>query len=254
MKPTALQENTTVAESNKKKSVAPKDTVQFSSSDSEESLDKNISAQAQNRFNKAKKLNRIVRKSRIQKEKDAKQQKEELVSGAKNLGNYKKLYLARKIKAKDWIYKIVNFLTLGMLSVANFWTKSQIEEKFKFQKVKDLEKSNHIVVIDSTGKKRFIRIQNKTLTLKEEFELETFVFILDRKLFYWDYQQNKFESAEEFRERMTVKELVSQGERGLPQKIIQNLQETFGTNCMVIMSTSLLQRCRNVLSTPFASF
>lgn len=109
----------------------------------------------------------------------------------------------------------MNFLTVGLLSVANFWTKNQIEEKFKFQKLKALEKASHIICIDSTGKKRFIRIQNKTLTLKEDFELETFAFTLDRKLFYWDYQQNKFESAEDFRERITIKELVQQGAQGL---------------------------------------
>ena len=74
--------------------------------------------------------------------------------------------------------------------------------------MKDLEKSSHVVCVDSIGTKRFIKIENKTLTLKQDFELETFVFIMDRKLFYWDYQQNRFESAEEFRDKMTVKELL----------------------------------------------
>lgn len=53
--------------------------------------------------------------------------------------------------------------------------------------MKDLEKSTHVVCVDSIGKKRFIKIENKTLTLKQDFELETFVFRMDRQLFYWDY-------------------------------------------------------------------
>ena len=59
-----------MADSSRKKFQDSKDTVQFSSSDSEESLDKNIVRQSEHRFQKAKKLNRIVRKSRIQREKE----------------------------------------------------------------------------------------------------------------------------------------------------------------------------------------
>lgn len=56
----------------------------------------------------------------------------ELVKGAKKLGNYQKLYLAKKNTAKDWLYSLVNVLTVGMLSIANSWTKNSIEERVKY--------------------------------------------------------------------------------------------------------------------------
>lgn len=140
--------------------------MQFSSSDSEESLEQNIVSLSQSRFQKAKKLNKIVRKSRLQREKEIRSQKDELVKGAKKLGNYQKIYLARNNLAKDWLYSLFNLLTIGLLSIANSWTKNSIEEKVKFQKVKDLDKASHVICVDSQGRKRFIKIQNKTLTLK----------------------------------------------------------------------------------------
>lgn len=77
---------------------------------------------------------------------------------------------------------------------------------------------------------------------------------MDRQLFYWDYQQNKFQSAEEFRDKMTVKELVEQGQYGLSKDLTASLKETFGENSMKIEIQSVFSRCKQILSSPLSSF
>lgn len=76
-------------------------------------------------------------------------------------------------------YCFINIFSLGILGLVNRWTKKSLQEKTIYQKVEDLDKASHIVFIDHYQVKRFVWILKKKVILKENFELDTYVFFND---------------------------------------------------------------------------
>lgn len=62
--------------------------------------------------------------------------------------NYFDVYLAKQKRFKSFLYTLWNFLTFGILSLINRWTKKNLEEKMVYSKIEELEKSTHIVFVD----------------------------------------------------------------------------------------------------------
>ena len=165
----------------------------------------------------------------------------------------KKIHLAQRNSFFEFAFSIISLLSLGLVNLINNWTRKKLRDRLIYSKIDELEKATTVAVTTHTGKKVHVKLQRKGLYIRNELELDTYVFRYNYQTYYYNDFLGCFQNLKQLRMGEKLPKFLAEYKDGMTDEEATLLQHTLGENCLRLMAPSLPNRIISILSRPAAS-
>lgn len=162
--------------------------------------------------------------------------------------------LAIRNKLLEWAYLVVTLATLGILEIANIWTKGKLKTKIIYKKEENLENANSVIIVKKDGSLTCVNLTKKNIYLNNEIELDTFAFEFNYQVYIWDDNNCHFKNLRCLSQTQKVSALLADSKQGKTEDEVSQLKATFGVNVIDLTDKPLSVKSLAILSRPLAIF
>jgi cation-transporting ATPase 13A2 len=162
--------------------------------------------------------------------------------------------VVRKNVYTEYLYYLVSLLTCGLFSLLNHWFNNRVYIWFAYKPTNTFETATHVELLVKNIGKIYRNLNKRKVYITEVFEFDTYIFEHNYALYFLNEQTASFQNLYELAESRINADFSSGLKGGRYESEVAALKSSFGQNVMKIAFKPLVERLRELLFSPLATF